>query len=165
MSKSITISPTLYNLLNEFVGTMERGAEIAEKIKTQAQLEGLSAADTRELVVSFSKKKGITVKPQADTEQKSIDSYVVELPTRDEMPLEDQTAVAPKHNTTYEQREGVVPAGPLGGAPEMAMRKDIQSIVLRPSEYASILAEAIRDDKQIILRVKGNSIVRMDLMH
>lgn len=159
---AFSISKTLYDLLTEFTEAVEKGAEIAEKIKVQAASEGLTVADTRELVSSFSKKKGIRVSPQIDTDQQSITSYMIELGIAD-----NQGRQLPSNeggNGDGQQTSQVLPQMAIGTKPALAMRKDVQSVVMKPSEFGRILAEATRDDKKVMLRIKGGVVVEIDLI-
>lgn len=159
---AFSISKTLYDLLTEFTQAVEKGAEIAEKIKVQAASEGLTVADTRELVSSFSKKKGIRVSPQLDTDQQSITSYMIELG------IAEQGRQLPNNEGGNGNGDGqtgqVLPQMAIGTKPALAMRKDIQSVVMKPSEFGRILAEATRDDKKVMLRIKGGVVVEIDLI-
>lgn len=56
---AIEISATLQQLVDAFADSYFKSGEIAAKILEQAQLEGLSKEQTRELVISALKKRGL----------------------------------------------------------------------------------------------------------
>ena len=57
---TVEISMTLRALVEELADAVSNTAELVEKVKTQAEEEGLSAKDTRELIISALKKRQLS---------------------------------------------------------------------------------------------------------
>ncbi len=169
MTETIAISPQLTQLLDELANAVSSTAEILQKIKDQAQQDGLTLEQTREVIITTLRNRKLSdrqirrylpaeLKDQNQAERRSHPNHPEDMMSTakadKEGEIEEENSYLEQTNASLkEQVRELSEALEKAGQPQTA---ELTEIIIEPRLYATLFAALRHQPKAIKLQVQGN---------
>jgi hypothetical protein len=178
LSESVTISAQLTQLLDELANAVSTTAEVLQKIKNQAESDGLTKEQTREVIITTLSKRQLSrsqiyrylpaelknpVKQKAvqireeNKHTKNSDVIMTSEKADKVGETEEENSYLEQANASLkEQVKELSEALEKAGQPQTADRLQTTEVIIEPRLYATLFAALRHQPKAIRLEIQGN---------